>query len=404
MKRGSYGALIIGAMIFGCTGDGPKGPASLATVRDSAGIRVVESQHPQATFGDVVIDSVPAVRIGREESGPYQFGFISDVALFDDDKVAVAEVQAGQIRIFDQDGRHHMTLGGQGDGPGEFRTLTHVAQFGPDSLVGYDARLRRTTILPFDGGSPRTLPNSVDGNFSVFGGIENGPFLLYSPGGGYRPDLEPGAQWVETPIVAMDSESGLSDTIATLPDRWRVVNPDGNAPMPQPLLYAVQAVSRNGFYWGTPDEFEVKKYDRNGTLRLIIRRSAIARVVEPSMVQEYVRARLEEVRQRQGEEAVAELRTRLESEEYREELPYFNTGFVDREDRLWIGAYDWPDASGPVVWSVFSKGGEWMWDTRAPAGLQLFDATEDRVVGVSRDSLGVPFVQLHLLLRAGGHG
>lgn len=401
VKGACYGTLIVWATICGCTADAPEDSAGVVTVRDSAGIPIVESQRPWATVAEVVIDSVPAIRIGREVSGPYQFGFISDVAFLDDGTIAVAEVQAGELRMFDQGGQHQMTVGGQGDGPGEFRTVALVAPFGADSVVGYDARLRRTTIFPLSGGSPRTLSNSVDGNFSVFGALENGPFLLYSPGGSYRPDLEPGAQWVETPIIAMDSESGSSDTIATLPDRWRVVGPDGNAPMPQPLLYAIQVVARDGFYWGTPDAFEVRKYDRYGALRQIIRRAATVRTVGTSMVQEYIEGRLEEVRRRQGDEAVAALRTRLEGEEYRDELPYFSAGFVDREDRIWVGAYDWPDSSGPVIWSVFSSEGEWMWDVQSPPGLQLFDAMADRVLAVARDSRGVPLVQVHLILRDG---
>lgn len=169
---------------------------------------------------------------------------------------------------------------------GEGVAVRSADRWSGNLVVGFDEQLRRTTIFPLSGGSPRTLTNSVDGNFSVFGAGRNGPFLLYSPGGSYRPDLEPGAQWIETPVIAMDAGSGRSDTIATLPDRWRVVAPDGNAPMPPPLLYAVQAVAMDGFYWATPDASELRKYDWNGALQQIVRHAATPRPVEPGMVQE----------------------------------------------------------------------------------------------------------------------
>lgn len=401
VKGTCLGVAIAGLAMGACGGETPDGPVGQATVRDSAGVRIVESQIPRVPVGTVTIDSVPSISIGREENGPYLFGFISDVAFLDDGTIAVAEVQSGEIRVFDAAGQHQLTLGGQGDGPGEFRTPALVVPFGPDSLAGYDARQRRTTVFPLTGGTPRTLPNSVDGNFSVFGAGDSGPFLLYSPGGSYRPDLEPGGQWIETPVIAMDSESGASDTIATLSDRWRIVALDGNAPMPQPLRHAVQAVGADGFYWGTPDSFEVREYGWSGELRRIVRRAADPRPVEPDMLREYIEARLEETRERQGDEAVPPLRSRLESEEYLDELPYFSTGFVDREDRLWLGTLDWPDAGGPVVWSVFDPSGEWMWEVEAPAGLRLVDATSDLVLAVARDPLGVQSVQAHSIRRSG---
>ena len=402
MVKGTCLGLLIAVMSVGaCVGDASDESGDQTVVRDSAGVRIVESQIPRVSVEAVTIDPVPSISIGREESGPYLFGFISDVSFLEDGTVAVAEVQSGEIRIFDTAGQHQFSLGGQGEGPGEFRTPAVVVPLGPDSLAGYDARLRRTTIFPLTGGMPRTLSNSVDGNFSVFGAAEDGPFLLYSPGGSYRPDLEPGGQWIQTPVIAMDSESGASDTIAVLPDRWRIVSPDGNAPMPQPLLYAVQAVASDGFYWGTPDSYEVRKYDWTGQLRQIVRRASAPRPVEPSMLDEYIEARLEEARQRQGDEAVPPLRSRLESDDYLDELPYFSTGFVDREDRLWLGTFDWPDPSGPVSWSVFNSEGEWIWEVESPAGLRLVDATSDLVLAVAQDPLGVQSVQAHRILRDG---
>jgi hypothetical protein len=58
----------------------------------------------------------------------------------------------------------------------------------------------------------------------------------------------------------------------------------------------------------------------------------------------------------------------------------------------------WPALAGPAgVWSLFSPEGVWLGDVEAPDGLDLLDSRDDLVLGVWRDALDVPYVQLHRL-------
>jgi hypothetical protein len=366
-------------------------------VVDSAGLQIVESADPAWDENEVRIEAEPLIRIGREAAGPYQFAFLATGALLEDGHIAVADAGAQEIRVFESSGTHVSTFGGPGDGPGEFRALSLVIDYPGDSVAAFDGRHHRTTIHSTSSGGYRTIQNQIDGNYNVFGHGGSGPFLLYSPGGSFRPDLAPGPQWVHSNIVAMDPDDGSSRVIANLPDRWRAVGPDGNAPMPQPLRYAIQAVAEDGFYWGTPDRYEIRYYDFEGRTRRIIRRPVEPRAVERSMIDRFVEIELARVRRFQGEEAVPAARARYENEQYGEYVPLFQTAFVDDQERLWVGSSEWPSDRPADTWNVFSPAGQWLGQLEAPDDLRIVDVRGSLILGIWHDAFDVPHVQLHRL-------
>lgn len=369
-------------------------------VFDSAGIPIVESAAP-TWDAPLVIDPVPGIRVGREEEGPYQLGFVPRGTFLEDGRIAVLEARAQEVRVFDPSGEHVRTLGGPGEGPGEFGGVGSIYSYPGDSVAVFDGRLRRTTVFSVSSGEARVIPNPVEGNYGVFGLLAHGPFLLYSPGGGYRPDLEAGLQWVFTDIVAMDREDGSARVIAHLPDRLRRVAPDGNAPMPEPLQYAIHAVADDGFYWATSDRYEIGFYDGDGRLRRLMRRPVTPPRVEPSVIERFMELRLEAVRRREGEEAVPRYRRMYEEESFGEHLPLFQAAFVDGEGRLWVGSAEWPEPRFSRTWSLFDAAGFWLGDLAAPEDVQIVDATSDLVLGIWRDEFDVPYVQLHRLRSEG---
>lgn len=391
-------AVLLGGTVVLAACESSPGSEAGYTVVDSAGIRIVESLEPARDGEAVRIEEEPLIRIGREDEGPYQLAAVVDGTLLAGGRVAVSDALTRDVRVFDASGRHVATFGGPGEGPGEFGIPTVLAEYRGDSLAAFDGRLFRTTIFSLMSGGHRTVRNHVEGNYVVFGAGRGGVLLLYSPGGGYRPDLEPGAQWVSTDIVAMAPDGESSRVVATLPDRWRRVASDGNAPMPQPLLYAVQDVTGDGFYWATPDRYEIRFYDMDGRLERIMRRPVEPRPVEPAMIERFIEARVERARQTQGEGAARAFRARYEEESFGEHLPLFQAAFVDDEERLWVGSSEWPAQEPSGTWSVFSPEGRWLRDLDAPEGVRLLDANGSVVLGVWRDSLDVPHIQLHRLI------
>ena len=363
---------------------------------DSAGIRIVESLTP-AWDGPATVDPEPLVSIGREEEGPYQLAAVVSADLLEDGRIAVAEAMAAEVRVFDADGEHLRTLGGAGEGPGELMGLGQIFSYPGDSLAAFDGRLYRTTIFSLATGGHRTVPNPVEGNYGVFGVGGDGALLLYSAGGSYRPELEPGAQWVHSDIVSVAREDGTGTVIANLPDRWRSVRPDGNAPMPQPLRLAIHATASNGFYWATPDRYEIGFRDGEGRLTRILRRPVQPRAVDPALIEEFIEGEVEQTRRSRGDEAVPAVRTRYADEPFGEYVPLFAMAFVDNDERLWVARSEWPSRDWPRQWSVFSPEGRWMGDTEAPHRVRLVDADDDVVLGIWRDEFDVPHVRTYRL-------
>jgi len=65
----------------------------------------------------------PDLCIGVEE-GPEEYVLLNPgaIAVDEDGNIYVSDQQAGEIRIFDQQGRHRLTFGRRGEGPGEFNS------------------------------------------------------------------------------------------------------------------------------------------------------------------------------------------------------------------------------------------------------------------------------------------
>lgn len=369
------------------------------TVTDSAGVRVVLSTN--ATWGaePATLDSTPVVQVASEASGAYQFTFVWSGVLLADGRIALGELGSNEVRVFSADGVHMKTWGRRGMGPGEFQSITRVLPYLGDSLLAYDQSLRRTTILPIDSGTPRVIVNPVDGNLDAFGRLEGGQLLLYNPGGSYHPGVAPGLWWDTTDVAQFDLSDGSARVLARLPSRQQYIEPDGNTRPLAPAHSAIHAASRDGFYWGTSDRYEIREFDANGQLRQILRRPLEPRVVDPSMIERWIDANLENVRRFQGEGDVESNRRRLEAGERGTQVPLFQEAFVDQNDRLWVGESVWPalDMSSST-WSVFADDGVWLGDVHVPTGFRILDSRDDLVLGVWPDENDVPHVQVRRLL------
>ena len=390
------------ALAGGCAGDDGRRGTSVTT--DSAGVTIVTSTASVWGARGPRIDSAPVIRIGAEQAGPYQFSFVSQGLLLDSGRIAVVELAANEVRVFGADGRHLRTLGRRGRGPGEFQISSGLFRYPGDSLAVFDQIERRLTIFPLADGAPRVVRSQAQprtrGSFDAFGALETGQLVLYNPGAGYRPDLHPGLQWDTTDVVLLSSADGAAHTIARLPSRQQFILADGNTRHHAPAHGAIQAATEDGFYWATSDRYEIRVFDREGNLRRILRRPLEPQRVEPAMIEAWIAANLEQVRQREGEAAVPGRRRRFEEGSFGDRVPLFDRAFVDGDGRLWVGAAVWPESeTAPARWSIFGEGGEWLGDVEAPRQLRVLDCRDDLVLGVWQEDGEAPHVQVHRLMR-----
>jgi hypothetical protein len=264
-------------------------------VADSAGITIVTSFAPSWGDEPLRIEPVPVLRIGDGGAAPYQFGAIGGAALLPDGRIAVADRQASEVRVFDRDGAHVQTFGRPGEGPGEFRLMGDVRAVAGDSIAVFDQRLRRTVIFSLADGGSRAISNQVEGNYQLFGILGDGKFVLHNPGQGRRSYEGQGLMWDSTDVVVMDPGDGGSRVVARLPSRQLLIGPDGQRESLTPYVGAIQAVADDGFYWATADRYEITLYDADGGVRRILRHSVEPRAVTDSMIAAYEDAFLERV-------------------------------------------------------------------------------------------------------------
>jgi hypothetical protein len=106
------------------------------TVRDSAGIRIVENRQPSAgPEGGRRLAPAPALVIGTRTGEMYELSGVAGAARLSGGTIVVADGGSRQLRFFDSTGAFIRAVGGPGDGPGEFRELLTFARDSPVGLA-----------------------------------------------------------------------------------------------------------------------------------------------------------------------------------------------------------------------------------------------------------------------------
>ena len=128
-------------------------------VRDSAGVRIVESLRPPADSRlGWQIGAEPDVSIGAlEGEAPYLLDRVQGALTLADGRIVVRNVGSRDLRVFDASGSHLATWGGAGDGPGEFENLFGVGRWPGDSLIAWFAQGRRLSVFDGEGNFGRTF-------------------------------------------------------------------------------------------------------------------------------------------------------------------------------------------------------------------------------------------------------
>jgi hypothetical protein len=122
-----------------------------------------------------------------EGTGPLLFGRIAGVVVGVDDRIYVLDAQAREVRVFDLNGDHQFSFGGQGSGPGELRFPVGMTidpgdrvwvsdegarkyvVYGPDGSHAGDFR-RPFRWVPLLRGGPRVLRDTSLVDFAQLGG------------------------------------------------------------------------------------------------------------------------------------------------------------------------------------------------------------------------------------------
>ena len=424
-RAGQRGALLAITPLIACVlvascGDAGSNPppdpnAPQYGVRDSAGIRIAENPRPapDSRLGWVV-SAEPLVSIGTTEGeSTFQLFRVADATRLTDGKIVVANGGSLELLVFDAEGNHLASWGGEGEGPGEFARLNRVRPWAGDSLIAADPGRGRVAIFDSQGTHGRTagLLGQSDGEVMMATTTDQAPAPL---GLAVGPDaligvLPDGTLFTRDDdiVTAGFSRQDYAYALKTIGGETSVSL--GQHPGPQ--IYTERYNAGGGFLFipmahpfgqtthtaiwgdlavlGRTETYEIKGYRSDGSLARIVRRDFEPGT--PTQAEQDTRfrellARYSEERRAQRTEANVPLV---------DAFPAFGAVVGDALGHLWVAEFERPgDNYDGTLWTVFNGDGRMLGLVPTPAIVTVFEIGEDYILGEATDELGVEYVQL----------
>lgn len=395
------------AIVVVAGGCGEAGIVGGATVRDSAGVRIVENAEPSWDVPWRVPDE-PTLTIGQlEGNAHYELYQVTGALSLADDVTVVANSGTLQLRFYDRRGTFMRSVGGRGGGPGEFQSLEWISRFAGDSILALDVSGHRVSFFDSSGRFGRSVR------------LEPSPEIPFPRPVGFFADgslLATHGAYVlggELPVRVERDEEGLfrfaadgtsASRVGTFLGRERdivLVRPPNGEPRVErwPRLLGrttVYAASGDRFYVADNDTYEIQVYSMDPPrLRMIIRKQH----VHLAVTEADVRAVRDSVLSSTGR-ADPIVRSSFEN---RPPPPstmpaYAPDIHLDVDGNLWVREYTRP-GDPRVAWSVFTGEGVFLGTVDTPSGLEILDIGSDCILGVRRDEVDVEYVQRYELLK-----
>lgn len=366
-------------------------------VADSAGVEVVTTTSAAWSASGSPWRLTLEMEFGEFEGPePYLFGDPVSVVRLDDGRIAVADAQSADIRFFDADGTFLYRAGGRGEGPGEFTSFSWLARCG-DGLLAYDWEQRRATPISLDGeaGDPFPVPTPEEGS-PVYQSrcLPDGSFLAV--GWGERPRLPAGQEYLfhkqTADLWRMFPPGDSTITIGTYISSERIARAGGSGP--HPFSRSVVFAGRGDqLLIGGAERLQIEVRSRDGKLLEIYRGPDAELVIDEEFVASYRGVELSP-----GDSA---LREWLEAAEYPmpERYPAYTDLLADPLGYVWVERFVAPWEPDQRAWGVFDPDGVFLGQLQLPPAFDMTDVTEDHVVGVAHDDLGVPTIRVYRLDR-----
>lgn len=379
---------VLAVLVTAC--DSPDSQSTYA-VRDSAGVRIVETVTEAEILAPWAVPSEPSFRLGWEDEA-LLIDHLESGVLLTDGRVAVADVGTDSIHIVDRSGEVAESFGGEGQGPGEFIQLTEVVHVGGDTLLAADGGNMRLAL--YEGtqllGHVPFLSWIGPVAFGFVGRVAEG-FIL-SPAAYMGPDeADPG--WHRWPVLRLDRELETLDTLMMAPDHWHAEPGDDNPMRPTGTV----AVAGGHVVIGTTDRPELRWIGADGSVQQIARWTGPTAEVgqaEWALYEQGYRERFED----RMDPAELERRLAAREEDFSGIPPHFGRAFGDRDGRVWLTPYAFTgSASRASSYEIVSADGRYLGRIEFPNEIRLLDVRGDVVVGVEYDEFDVQALAVYEL-------
>lgn len=397
--RQTIAALAVLTAVGCAAGDGTN-PSS--TMRDSAGVTIVENARPRWDADQSWrIAAQPVLRIGRLDGPPeYQLFRAWSAARLTDGRIVVANGGTNELRFYGPNGRHLFSVGRTGEGPGEFRDLQRVWVLPGDSLLAYDFGLARLSVFTPGGEFVRMLSvASPDGRQVLMRGpFDDGSLLAMGAPLWGSPGATSGVVRDSVPYYRFNRDGNLIATVGRFPsvETYRMVTDEGwrltSLPFPR---VPVAALAGDHLIFGPADTYELQVYTAAGRLERMVRLPGVRRRVGE---EDIARFRTEQLERAEREGTRRRMERMLSEMPYPETMPLYEDLEVDASGNLWVADYRAaPDEES--LWRVFSRDGEYLGVVAMPDGFEPFQIGSDFLLGRWVGDLDVEHIHLYRLVK-----
>lgn len=378
-----------------------QGAGQHVVVRDSAGVRIVESKRQMWSDADGWhVTQDPELTIGVVEGDPdYQFFSIGGVGRLASGEIVVANSGSQEVRWFRPDGQFVRSAGRAGEGPGEYRGMRRLLILAGDSVLVEDALRDRMNLYSPTGDLVRSWtiePLSTFVTPPPVGRLADGRFIAMTEDALTEP---PGYTPYRATVVSY-RDGMLLDTVAQFPggeSYYERCGPDNRGMCRYGVPFARTAlvdVTSDRIVTGNGSRYELAIYTAGGALAARYRR--VVPLVK--LTDARVRAYRDSIVALSPEQRRPAMRRGLEAAPVPEYEPAFTELRVDALENVWVHRTgEHPPDDAP--WDVFDAEGRFLGTVAVPAGLRVAQIGRDFVLGVSQDEAGVEFVRLHELAR-----
>lgn len=383
--------VILAVTVSACGGS--EGGRETVTVRDSAGIEIVENAGPAFAAAQWAVSAEPDVVIGVVEGDPNdQLYQASDAVRLADGRIVVANAGTHELRWYGPDGRFIRSAGREGGGPGEFEGMGSLGRYGADSLMVYDFRHHRVSVFDTAGAFGRSFMVDLgSGTFPAGIDFLGDGRVLVSSGASFGGDSPAGLDRRSQEYWVMTPDGSLSGSLGEYEGGEYWVRRDGRRMMVTSRAFTTSShVEPAGefFYVGHSGHAEVQlRRIADAAAVRILRWAATPAPVTEEEIAEHRREQIEEAEERWRDMQ----RELLENMPFPEVFPVFSGIVLDATNHLWVRRFQKPgEETSP--WWIFDPDGRLLFEITTPPDVRIVEIGRDYVLGIVTDDLDVEHV------------